>query len=204
MARNKHLNSLDTNSNDRGSVPRLIVISGPSGVGKDSVINSLRTLRPDWDFAITATTRNKRIAEVDSVDYYFMTNQEFMATLDKEGFFEYAKVYDNWYGVPRRPIEESLSKGNNVILKVDVQGARTIRGLAPEGLFIFLIPPSIEELRNRLHARSTESNEELQIRLLKATDEIKESAIFDYVITNDDLQNVVKDIISIIDKETSI
>ena len=96
----------------------IIVISGPSGVGKDSVINSLRSLHSDWHFAITATTRNKRSTEVEGVDYYFMTDQEFMSTLDEGGFFEYAQVYDNWYGVPKIPIENSLSKGKNVILKV--------------------------------------------------------------------------------------
>ena len=195
---------MNTNSSARGDVPRLIVISGPSGVGKDSVINSLRSLHSDWHFAITATTRNKRSTEVEGVDYYFMTDQEFMDTLGVGGFFEYAQVYDNWYGVPKIPIEDSLSKGKNVILKVDVQGAKTIRKLVPEGLFIFLIPPSIEELRNRLHTRSSESTEELQLRLLKAADEIKESDIFDYVVTNDDLQDVVKNITSIIDKETSL
>ena len=195
---------MNTNSSARGGVPRLIVISGPSGVGKDSVINSLRSLHSDWHFAITATTRNKRSTEVEGVDYYFMTDQEFMDTLGVGGFFEYAQVYDNWYGVPKIPIEDSLSKGKNVILKVDVQGAKTIRKLVPEGLFIFLIPPSIEELRNRLHTRSSESTEELQLRLLKAADEIKESDIFDYVVTNDDLQDVVKNITSIIDKETSL
>ena len=198
------MKSLNTNSSARGGVPRLIVISGPSGVGKDSVINSLRSLHSDWHFAITATTRNKRSTEVEGVDYYFMTDQEFMDTLGVGGFFEYAQVYDNWYGVPKIPIEDSLSKGKNVILKVDVQGAKTIRKLVPEGLFIFLIPPSIEELRNRLHTRSSESTEELQLRLLKAADEIKESDIFDYVVTNDDLQDVVKNITSIIDKETSL
>ena len=195
---------MNTNSSARGGGPRLIVISGPSGVGKDSVINSLRSLHSDWHFAITATTRNKRSTEVEGVDYYFMTDQEFMDTLGVGGFFEYAQVYDNWYGVPKIPIEDSLSKGKNVILKVDVQGAKTIRKLVPEGLFIFLIPPSIEELRNRLHTRSSESTEELQLRLLKAADEIKESDIFDYVVTNDDLQDVVKNITSIIDKETSL
>ena len=166
--------------------------------------DSLRSLHSDWHFAITATTRNKRSTEVEGVDYYFMTDQEFMDTLGVGGFFEYAQVYDNWYGVPKIPIEDSLSKGKNVILKVDVQGAKTIRKLVPEGLFIFLIPPSIEELRNRLHTRSSESTEELQLRLLKAADEIKESHIFDYVVTNDDLQDVVKNITSIIDKETSL
>lgn len=198
------MKSLNTNSSARGDVPRIIVISGPSGVGKDSVINSLRALRSDWHFAITATTRNKRSTEVEGVDYYFMSDQEFMDTLDRGGFFEYAQVYDNWYGVPKIPIEDSLSKGKNVILKVDVQGAKTIRKLVPEGLFIFLIPPSIEELRNRLHTRSSESTEELQLRLLRAADEIKESDIFDYVVTNDDLQDVVKNINSIIEKETSL
>ncbi len=198
------MKSLNTNSSARGGVPRLIVISGPSGVGKDSVINSLRSLHSDWHFAITATTRNKRSTEVEGVDYYFMTDQEFMDTLGGGGFFEYAQVYDNWYGVPKIPIEDSLSKGKNVILKVDVQGAKTIRKLVPEGLFIFLIPPSIEELRNRLHTRSSESTEELQLRLLRAADEIKDSDIFDYVVTNDDLQDVVKNITSIIDKETSL
>lgn len=194
---------MNTNSSARGDVPRLIVISGPSGVGKDSVINGLRALRSGWHFAITATTRNKRSTEVEGVDYYFMTDQEFMDTLDRGGFFEYAKVYDNWYGVPKIPIENSLSKGKNVILKVDVQGAKTIRKLVPEGLFIFLIPPSIEELRNRLYKRRSESTEELQLRLLRAAEEIKESDIFDYVVTNDDLQDVVKNITSIIAKETS-
>ena len=197
------MKSLNINSSDSGNGARLIVISGPSGVGKDTVINSLKSYAINWHFAITATTRNKRNTEVEGTDYYFMTRPEFMATLDKGEFFEYAQVYNNWYGVPKIPIEDALAKGKSVILKVDVQGAKTLRELVPNGLFIFLMPPSIEDLRNRLIKRSSESTEELEIRLLKAVEEIKESELFDYTVTNDDLTNVVRNIATIINKETS-
>ena len=168
--------------------PLLVVVSGPSGVGKDAVLSSLRGRsegRP-WHFAVTATTRPRRSNEKDGVDYIFIDPEQFQQMVPQGEFLEHAMVYGNWYGVPKKQAREAMAQGKDVILKVDVQGAATIKELAPQGVFIFLVPPSIEELRKRLTLRATESSHSLGVRLETAQNELEQASSFDYKVVNRD------------------
>ena len=150
------------------SPPLLVVLSGPSGVGKDAVLNELRKLQRPWHFAVTATTRPMRPGEVAGVDYIFLEPEAFTRMMERDEFIECAEVYGRWYGVPRSQARDALRMGRDVILKVDVQGAATIREMAPEALLIFILPPSVEDLRQRLQGRMTESTSEMERRLRTA------------------------------------
>lgn len=168
------------------SEPILVVLSGPSGVGKNTVLSDLRTRsagRP-WHFAVTATTRPKRPNETDGVDYIFLDRESFHRMVENGEFLEHAKVYENLYGVPKQQVREALARGEDVILQVDVQGAATIKGLIPQAVFIFLVPPSVEELRSRLTLRATESPEALDIRIVTAREEMERESAYDYRIVN--------------------
>jgi guanylate kinase len=182
---------------DRSSRPLLVVLSGPSGVGKDAVLARMRRLGRPFHYVITATTRPKRAREKNGVDYHFLSRKEFQQMLDKHQFLEWANVYGNYYGVPKDEITSALSKGVDAIVKVDVQGAATIKGILPQAVFIFLIPPSVEELENRLRRRRSESSEDLALRLERSKEEIKSLPLFDYVITSH--QNKLDQVISQID-----
>ena len=164
--------------------PLLVVLSGPSGVGKDAVLGVLRARGLPWRFVVTATTRPRRPGEVDGRDYIFLSRDEFLRRLGRGGFLEHAQVYGHLYGVPRDQVEEALSRGQDVLVKVDVQGARHIRRLTSGAVFIFLAPPSMEELERRLRLRHTESPETLRRRLEEAEREMKELPLFDYVVVN--------------------
>ena len=177
--------------------PLLVVLSGPSGVGKDAALNSLRTLKRPWHFVVTATTRPMRSNETDRVDYLFMEPAEFQAMVKREEFLEYAEVYGNWYGVPRQQVREAMGRGQDTILKVDVQGAATIKKLAPEAVFIFLVSSSMEELQHRLSMRSTESAEALESRARTAWKEMERLPAFDYEVVNRD--GCLDDAVSCID-----
>ena len=166
--------------------PLLVVLSGPSGVGKDAALNSLRTCRPSGHFVVTATTRPRRSKERDGVDYIFLEPAEFHKMVDRGEFLECAQVYGNWYGVLRQQVREALEQGKDAILKVDVQGAATIKRLVPEAVFIFLAPPSIEELHERLRKRATESEMDLDLRTSIAWEEMKSLSAFDYQVVNRD------------------
>ena len=179
------------------TVPLLIVLTGPSGVGKDAVLTRMRKLGRPFHYVVTATTRLQREGEKNGVDYYFLSQEEFQQMVDKGQLLEWAKVYGNYYGVPRDEISQALSKGADVIVKVDVQGAATIKKILPQAVFIFLTPPSMEELELRLKQRRSESPIELALRLEGAKDEIKSLPLFDYVITSP--QDRLDDIISQID-----
>ena len=165
--------------------PLLVVISGPSGVGKDAVISQMRKAHGDLFFAVTATTRPKRPNEVDGHDYIFLTPERFQELLDEDGFLEHAEVYGNQYGVPRGPVRAALEAGSDVIVKVDVQGAATIRRVAPDALLIFLEAPSAEELERRLRARMTDSEQQLALRIETARDETRQASWFDVAIVNE-------------------
>ena len=167
---------------DKGSRPLLVVLSGPSGVGKDAVLARMKKLGRCFHYVVTATTRPKRAQEKNGVDYHFLSRKEFQKMIDKHQFLEWANVYGNYYGVPKDEITSALSKGVDTIVKVDVQGATTIKQILPQAVFIFLIPPSVEELEKRLRRRSSESSKDLALRLEKAKGEIKSLPFFDYVI----------------------
>lgn len=164
--------------------PLLAVISGPSGVGKDAVLTRLRDDHPELFFAVTATTRPRRPGEVDGVDYRFITEPRFKQLLADGEFLEHAEVYGRYYGVPRGPLREALAEGRDAIVKVDVQGAATIRRLVPDAFLIFIAPPSMEELHRRLTTRKTETPEQLAIRFRTAQSEMEEATKFDKVIVN--------------------
>ena len=157
-----------------------MVLSGPSGVGKDSTLAKMRTMDRPWHFVVTITTRPIRANEQDDVNYTFVELPQFEAMRDGGDLLEYAEVYGHWYGVPKQQVREALQRGEDVILKVDVQGAATVKKLAPRGVFIFLAPPSIEELKRRLRQRATESGSDIDIRLEAAQQEMECLPMFDY------------------------
>lgn len=164
--------------------PLLVVLSGPSGVGKDAVLAKLKQAGKPYFFVITATTRPIRSSERDGVDYLFLAQSEFQAMAAKGELMEYARVYSHWYGVPKGPVRQALREGKDVIIKADVQGAATIKSVAPEAVAIFLAPPSLEELEQRLRQRRSETPEALALRLKVAREEMARLPYFDYVVIN--------------------
>lgn len=164
--------------------PMVMVLSGPSGVGKDAVLARMRELGLPCHIAVTVTTRPRREGEVEGQHYHFVSQEQFFEMRGQGQFLEWAEVYGHRYGVPRGQIREALNRGQDVIVKVDVQGAATIKGLLPQGVFIFLAPASLEELEARLRQRRTESAEALELRLRTAREEMKRLPLFDYVVVN--------------------
>jgi guanylate kinase len=181
----------------------LVVLSGPSGVGKDAVLARMRRLERPLHYVVTATTRTKRAREKDGVDYHFLSQEQFLKMRNKHEFLEWANVYGNYYGVPKDEVTSALSRGADVIVKVDVQGAATIKQILPQTVLIFLMPPSVEELEERLMRRRSESSPELALRLERARVEIESLPLFDYVITShqDRLDDVVAQIDAVIAAE---
>jgi guanylate kinase len=148
----------------------------------------MRDLGEPYHFTVTATTRTQRNGETDGKDYIFVSQAEFKAQMEQDGFLEWAEVYGNYYGVPRDQVKTALQRGKDVIVKIDVQGAKTIKELAPNALYIFLAPPNMEQLEKRLTARMTESSGSLKIRLETATKEMKSATWFDHVVINHENQ----------------
>ena len=164
--------------------PLLVVLSGPSASGKGTLVSALRDLDRPWHFAVTATTRPMRAGEVNGEDYIFLDVPTFLRMRERDELLESAQVYDRWYGVPRQQVRDPLIAGKDVILEIDVQGAATIRTMAPEALTIFVMPASMAELRNRLSARGTEDDDEMNRRLQEASVEIGRINEFDYRVVN--------------------
>lgn len=183
--------------------PLLVVLSGPSGVGKDAVLIRMRELKRPFYYVVTATTRSCRPGEKDNIDYHFLATEDFQRMIDEGQFVEWAKVYSNYYGVPRDEITRGLSMGMDVMLKVDIQGAATIKKILPQAVFIFLIPPSMKDLERRLKLRRSESSAELALRLAEAGKEIENLSFFDYVIVShhDRLNEIVSQIDAIVTAE---
>jgi len=166
--------------------PLLVVISGPSGVGKDSVVQRLKERSFPVHFVVTATTRPRRPNEVNGKDYFFVSKQEFARMIEQGELIEYAFVYNDYKGIPKQQVREALDSGQDVVMRVDVQGAATVRKLAPEAVLIFLTTESEESLVKRLEARQTEKPGELSLRIATARQELKRVDEFDYVIVNAD------------------
>ena len=164
--------------------PLLLVLSGPSGVGKDLLLTRLREAGRPYHFTVTATTRPQRSGEHDGVDYHFVSTRQFESMIANEELLEWANVFGNYYGVPKTQVMDAMARGQDVILKIDVQGAETVRGLAPEALFIFLAPPSDAELERRLRGRDTESDDALNTRIEQARHELQEAEKFDYTVVH--------------------
>ena len=180
-----------------------IVISGPSGAGKDAVLTSMKELGCPFEYIVTVTTRPQRDKERNNVDYHFISTERFQEMIERKEFLEWANVYGNWYGVRKKPVKQALDKGQDVIVKVDIQGAATIKKILPQAVFIFLVPPSMEELVLRLKQRHTESAFDLALRIKTAEEEIKQLSLFDYIVVNNqgEMDLAVSDIKAIITAE---
>jgi guanylate kinase len=183
--------------------PLLVVITGPSGVGKDTVLDRLESLKRPYHFAVTATTRPPRPEETDGLDYLFLSDQQFDEMLAKEEFLEHAVVYDRRYGVPKPPIRDALAAAKDVLMRTDIQGARYIKSVCPSAVTIFLLPPSKGEMEWRLRSRGTDTVKQLKLRLRTARDEIAAADEFDHTVVNDDLNACVDEIERILAAERS-
>lgn len=187
-----------------GSGPSLLVVlSGPSGVGKDAVLERMKEQGLPFHYAVTATTRPPRPSEQEGVDYYFLCEEEYDRLLAEGGFLEHADVYQHRYGVPKAPLRQALAEGRDVVMRTDVQGVETIRRLVPEAVVIFVAPPSMEELERRLSARKTDSPEARRLRLETARREMAKAGEFDYVVVNetDHLDEAVEQVLAAIAAE---
>lgn len=183
--------------------PLLVVISGPSGVGKDTVARLLLEAPETFYFVVTATTRKPRPGEVDGYDYFFVSHDEFARMIEEDELLEYAVVYNDYKGVPKQQIRDAMASGRDVIMRVDVQGAATIRKIVPNAIFIFLSAESEEALIKRLRERKSETAEGLNLRIATARQEMKRVTDFDYCVVNaeGELQRTVQLILSIIEAE---
>lgn len=182
----------------------LIVVSGPSGTGKGTVCGELLDSMPELAYSISATTRAPRAGEVDGKNYYFLTKERFEELVAEGGFLEYANVYGNYYGTPLVKIQERLAEGNDILLEIDTQGALEVMKKCPDGLFIFLLPPSLGELERRIRGRGSETEESLKKRLGNAKAEIAIGEKYKYVVVNDTVKKAVARIKSIIVAEHAL
>jgi len=179
----------------------LLVVSGPSGVGKGTICREYINLHDDCALSVSATTRSPRDGEEEGVSYYFMSKEEFKNKIDNDGFLEHAIFCDNYYGTPKAPVMEMLESGKNVILEIEVQGALQVRAHYPEAVFVFVMPPSTDELEARLRGRGTESDEVIAKRLERAQAEFKYIEKYNYVLLNDTVGAAVKRLDAIVTAE---
>ena len=180
------------------NLKKLIIITGPSGVGKGTVVKELLDRNKDIWLSISATTRNPRVGENDGLNYYFISEERFKDMIDKKEFLEWAQFAGNYYGTPLSTVNEKIEKGFIVLLEIEVEGAKQIKEKFPESLSIFLLPPSKEELEKRIRNRGTEKEEAIDRRLSRANYEIASSDEFDFVLTNHDVDETVKEVFKII------
>lgn len=184
-----------TNKNPRGS---LTIISGPSGVGKSTVIEQVLSRRPDLYFSVSFTTRKPRDGEVDGVNYYFTDVAEFERMIRDGELLEYANYSGNYYGTSAKLIDEKLAQGIDVLLDIEVVGSKIVHDKRPDTPLIFVIPPSFEELSRRLRGRQTDSQEVIQRRLERAKEELRETSRYDYLVVNDVLEDAVEEVLAIL------
>jgi guanylate kinase len=182
---------------------RVIVVLGPSGVGKTTICKKILKHRADVRFSISATSRPRRKDEKNHREYIFLSEKEFKKRIEEGRFIEYAEVHGNLYGTPKKPLEENLKKGHHVLLDVDVQGAMNLMKLYPEGIYFFIVPPGMDELEERLKKRDTDEKSIIKKRLVNAIEEFKHIGKFKYVIENRSLDEAVGEILSIIEREMS-
>lgn len=178
----------------------LIVVSGPSGCGKGTVLAEI--LKSDRIFySVSATTRSPRPGETDGVNYYFLTKEKFEKLIEEDGMLEYASYCGNYYGTPKKPVEDMLEQGKHVILEIEVQGAMKVMEKCPEAVFVFILPPSLKELERRLNKRGTEAEDVIKKRLSEAAGEIKQAYKYNYAVINGELEKAVDDLKAIIRAE---
>ena len=175
---------------------KLIVVSGPSGVGKSTITNQLKN-NPNFWVSVSATTRARRVNEIDNVDYKFVSDEEFSKMVDKGNFLEWAEFTGAKYGTPAEPVKEALEKGLNVILEIELNGARQVRKNAPNAILVFIEPPTWQELESRLLNRGTESSDLVERRLARAKEELKAASEFDFVLVNTQVEQVVAELVSL-------
>lgn len=176
----------------------LYVVSAPSGCGKGTILETVLKNNPNIFYSVSATTRNPRVGEKDGVNYYFHTKDEFNELIKSNGMLEYASFCENYYGTPRKHVEEKIAEGKDVILEIETNGAMQIRKNCPEAVLIFILPPSVKELRRRLKKRGTESDEVIEKRVAQAEGEINKAKYYDYILVNGELQDAIDDLESII------
>ncbi|WP_187117190.1 guanylate kinase [Clostridium mediterraneense] len=176
----------------------LIVISGPSGAGKGTICKALLEKHKEISLSVSATTRNPRCGEVDGVNYHFLKKEDFLARVEADDFLEYAEVYGNYYGTPKSNVEKILESGTDVILEIDIQGALKVKEKSKEGVFIFILPPSMEELKQRIINRGSETPESLMTRFKSAYKEINYVSKYNYAVVNDTVDKAVEKIEAIL------
>lgn len=185
--------------NKRG---KLFVYAGASGVGKGTIMKELLKRNESIRLSVSATTRNPREGEVHGREYFFVSKDEFERMIKEDGFLEHAQYCDNYYGTPKSYVDEQLSKGLNVFLEIELQGAQNVLKLRPDAVSIFVVPPSVEELERRLRDRGTETEDAIEKRLAQAKVELDNAKLYQYIVVNDDLDTAVQDVLAIVDKET--
>ena len=179
---------------------KLLVISGPSGVGKGTIVKELLKLRPNASLSVSCTTRAPRQGEVEGESYFFLTKDEFEKTMKQGGFLEYSQHFDNYYGTPKAFVESKLASGD-VILEIEVDGAMNVKKVMPEAVLIMIAPPDMQTLYARLKGRGTEGEDVIARRMDRADYELGKKPLYDYVIVNDDLQTAVGEVVHILEKE---
>ena len=179
----------------------LLVISGPSGVGKGTVLHDLMNTQTNLVYSVSATTRKKRDGEIEGVSYFYLNHDEFEKMIEEDKFLEYAHVHNNYYGTPKEFVEKKINEGKIVILEIDVQGALNIKKNTDNGVFIFLAPPSLKELKKRIVGRGTETDEDIKIRMNNAKKELQHIQDYDYIVINDHLNSAITSVNEIINAE---
>ena len=179
----------------------LLVVSGPSGVGKGTVLHDLMNTQKNLVYSVSATTRNKRDGEIEGVSYFYKTHDEFKQMIDEDEFLEYAKVHNNYYGTPKEFVERKINEGKILVLEIDVQGAVNVKKNTDNAVFIFLAPPSLSELKNRIVGRGTETEQDINVRMKNARKELEYIKYYDYLVINDHINSAINSVNEIINAE---
>lgn len=179
----------------------LLVVSGPTGAGKGTICNAIRKIYPDLEYSISMTTRAPRKGETEGVSYFFRNDAEFEELIKEDAFLEYARVYDHYYGTPKKYALDKIQSGRSVLLEIDIQGAMQVKKRYPKGVFVYIVPPSLEILSKRIHERGTDSEEVIQSRLARITSELSLAHQYDYIVVNDVLEDAIHKTCAIIEAE---